>query len=307
MVKPSVKKQVFSYLSSKYRVGRRVICEVIHLGRSSTYRKSIRDDREVESKLTDLADQFNTRGFDWYYKHLRAEGYKWNRKRVLRIYRKLGLVKRRKTRKRINRGYTTSLVQPLEANLSWSMDFMSDSLEDGRRVRVLNVIDDYNRESLAIECSISMPSERVTRILDELIELRGKPYSIRTDNGPEFTSHHYVDWSKQKGIRNHYIQPGKPNQNGYVERFNRTYREDVLDAYLFESLAQLRIVSHKWQQQYNTQHHHQSLGGKTPIGFKNARSKGIEAYQSVKAKMNGSIEPALTDCPPSNSWTLSEY
>ena len=120
---------------------------------------------------------------------------------------------------------------------------MSDSLEDGRKVRILNIIDDFNRESLAIEVGISISSERVTRILDWIIELKGKPENIRTDNGPEFTSHHYLQWCEANDINPNHIQPGKPNQNGYVERFNRTYREDVLNAYLFESLSQLQVMS----------------------------------------------------------------
>ncbi len=297
---------MYSYLSDNYTSSRRLICEVLQWSRSSTYRKTVKDDSEVENKLRQLAEQYSTRGFDWYYLRIRSEGLQWNRKRVLRVSRKLGLVRRRKIKKRINRPYAISITQPIYPNKMWSMDFMSDALEDGRRIRILNIMDDYNRECLSIECGISFPSQRVTRIMEELIDLRGKPESIRTDNGPEFISHHYIGWCSKHEIKPEYIQPGKPNQNGYIERFNRTYRKDVLDAYLFESLAQLRIINEKWKQQYNTQHHHQSLDGKTPIAFRNSRRKVIEAYQSVKAKMNGSIEPALTDCPPSKYWPLSE-
>jgi putative transposase len=305
VVKPSAKRKMYSYLFNKFNGGRRVICEVLQWSRSSSYRKSVKDDNEVEDKLRQLAKQYPTRGFDWYYLRIRSEGLVWNRKRVLRVYRKLGLVRRRKVKKRINRPYGEGLSQPIMPNITWSMDFMSDALEDSRKVRILNVIDDYNRQCLSIECGISMPSQRVTRILDELIELRGTPQSIRTDNGPEFTSHHYTDWCKAKGIKAKYIQAGKPNQNGYVERFNRTYREDILDAYIFESLSQLNIVSQKWQQQYNTEHHHQSLGGLTPIAFEYSRRKCIEAYESVKVKMNDelTLKPSqsstLTDSSPS--------
>jgi putative transposase len=165
---------------------------------------------------------------------------------------------------------------------------MSDALEDGRKVRTFNVIDDYNRECLRIECGISMPSQRVTRILDELIDTYGKPIHIRTDNGPEFTSHHYVDWCKEKGIVASYIQPGKPYQNGYIERFNRTYREDVLDAYIFNNFTQLRITTEKWIHSYNTQHPHQSLGGLSPLGFKESRRKWIADSQNNKAIQSSS-------------------
>jgi putative transposase len=186
------------------------------------------------------------------------------------------------------------------------MDFMSDALEDGRKVRILNVIDDFNRQCLSIEVGLSICSSRVTRVLDWLIELYGKPQSIRTDNGPEFTSHHYTDWCKEHDIEMNHIQPGKPSQNGYIERFNRTYREDVLDAYIFESMPQLRLISKQWQEQYNHGHPHQSLRGMAPVQFKYSRRKSIEAYEAVKAKWNEGIPSALTASTSSMGWTLSE-
>jgi len=185
------------------------------------------------------------------------------------------------------------------------MDFMSDALEDGRKVRLLNIIDDYNRECLAIEVGVSICSERVTRVLDWIIELRGKPGQIRTDNGPEFTAYYYLDWCKSNKIHPLFIQPGKPNQNGYVERFNRTFREDILDAYIFTSISQLQVMADKWKEDYNYGHPHQSLQGKSPIQFKYSRREFLEASEIVKAKMND--EPAhkptqssaLTISPPS--------
>jgi putative transposase len=302
VVGPSAKRNVLEYLEDSYDVSRRKACETISLSRSTAYRKPKKDDSEVEGKLKELAQKYPTRGVDWYYSRIRLEGLKWNRKRVLRVYRKMGLAMRRKFKKRINRPYEEGLSQPILPNVCWSMDFMSDALEDGRKVRIFNVIDDYNRACLSNECGISMPSQRVTRILEQIIELRGKPESIRTDNGPEFTSHHFTDWCKEKNIKTKYIQPGKPHQNGYIERFNRTFREDVLDAYIFEKLSQLRIISQKWQDEYNYGHPHQSLGGLTPIGFEISRRKGIEASEIVKAKMNGSphVEPALTNSSTSN-------
>lgn len=288
---------MLEYLESSYEVSRSKACKTIGLSRSTAYRKPAKDDREVEAKLEELAQKYPTRGVDWYYSRIRLEGLQWNRKRVLRVYRKMGLAMRRNHKKRINRPYEEGLSQPIFPNVCWSMDFMSDALEDGRKVRILNIIDDYNRGCLLTDCGISMPSERVTRYLEQIIEHRGKPESIRTDNGPEFTSHHFTDWCKEKDIKIKYIQPGKPHQNGYIERFNRTFREDVLDAYIFENLGQLRIISQKWQDEYNYGHPHQSLGGMTPKGFEISRRKGIEASELVKAKMNGSpiVEPALTN------------
>ncbi len=298
MVGPSAKRKAYDYLNDLHKTSRAKLCKALNLSRSTSYRKSTIDDSEVENKLKSLADEYSTRGFDWYYQKIRLEGLKWNRKRVLRVYRKMGLSLRRKHKKRINRPYVNGLSHPIYPNVSWSIDFMSDSLEDGRKVRLFNIIDDYNRECLSIECGISMPAQRVTRILDQVIETYGQPESIRTDNGPEFISHHYTDWCRGRGIDQNFIQPGKPYQNGYIERFNRTFREDVLDAYVFENFSQLMITSDKWQEQYNSGHPHQSLGGLTPLGFKASRRKHIDAYQRVKAIQSDSptVESALTNC-----------
>ena len=307
MVGPSAKRQVFEYLRDSYDTNRSLVCRTIGLDRKTSYGTSVKDDSALEDKLKEYSVQYPTRGFDWYYLKSRLEGHKWNRKRVLRVYRKLGLVRRRRCKKRYNNERGLCLMQPLAPNYSWSMDFMSDSLEDGRTVRVLNVIDDYNRESLTIECGISFPSSRVIRTIEEIIETKGKPEFIRTDNGPEFISHEYKDWCKDNGIKDTQIQPGKPNQNGYVERFNRTFREDVLDAYIFTSIPQMDMVAKKWMDDYNGGHPHQSLSGMTPWGFKYSRHKVIAAYEKVKAKLNDSKESALTFSPPSMVERLHKY
>ena len=300
MVKPSVERSIAKYLKGSYDCSVRKVCETVDLQTSTYYRKSTKDDSEVESKLQSLAKAFPTRGVDWYYGKIRQEGLKWNRKRVLRVYRKLNLGLRRKHKKRINRPYKEGLSQPIMPNVSWSMDFMSDALEDGRRIRILNIIDDYNREALAIKVGISFPADRVIRVLEQVRETKGAPDQIRVDNGPEFISYKLRDYCKSKGIKVNYIQPGKPNQNGYIERFNRTYREDVLDAYIFENLSQVQILSDKWKEEYNYGHPHQSLKRMSPLAFKQHRHKVIDAYDLVKAKMNDSLtSPALTKSPPS--------
>jgi len=307
VVKPSTKRTVYKYLKEKYNASKRLICDTINLYRSTLDRESTKDDTETENKLNELADRYPTRGMDHYYGKIRMEGLIWNYKRVRRVYLKLGLKLRRKHKRRINRPYKEALCQPLYPNVTWSMDFMSDALEDGRKIRVLNIIDDYNRESLSITVGISMSSERVTRILDELVELKGKPQGIRTDNGPEFTSVNYITWCETNNIVAKFIQPGKPNQNGYVERFNRTFREDVLDAYIFTSIRQMQMKADLWKEEYNNGHPHGSLGRLSPVAFKYSRSKFIDASDKVKAKMNGSLRsPALTLSPPSMA-TLNKY
>lgn len=142
---------------------------------------------------------------------------------------------------------------------------MSDALTSGRRFRTLNVMDDHNREALAIEVGFSMCSDRVIEALERIIDHRGVPEVIRTDNGPEFTSHAFRNWCKENDIRNLFIQPGKPAQNAYIERFNRLFREDILDAYLFEDLAQVRILAEKWMDDYNHNHPHSALAGNSPL------------------------------------------
>ena len=156
---------------------------------------------------------------------------------------------------------------PEQANQTWSLDFMSDSLSNGRAFRTLNVIDDFNREALWIEADTSLPAERVVRVLEQLLAWRAKPTQIRMDNGPELISQRLESWAKEKHIDLLHIQPGKPAQNAYIERFNRTYREDVLDAYLFDDLEEVRQITERWLEDYNTIRPHEALQGLPPRHF----------------------------------------
>ncbi len=218
-------------------------------------------------KLQEWIELKPTEGFWKLYGRIRNEGYQWNHKRLHRVYKMMGLNIRRKARKRLPARVKQPLEVPEKLNQSWSMDFMNDSLMSGRRFRTLNLIDDYNREALAIEVDTALPAERVIRVLEETVEFRGKPHQIRVDNGPEFISSKLVQWCQQREIRLLYIQPGKPMQNGYIERFNGSYRKDVLDAYLFEDLHQVRALTELWMQDYNHSRPHDSLGGRSPAGF----------------------------------------
>ena len=260
-----------AYLSTKYNTGIERCCKVLKMSKSSWYYKSKKDDRDIIKQLELLVEKYPNRGFDNYYNRLRREGYKWSRNKVLRVYREQGLVRRPKRRRR----YPEELREPLSKaschNEVWSMDFMSDCLDDQRTFRILNVIDDYNRESLINEGSIAFPSTRVIRSLERAIEEVGKPSYIRTDNGPEFISKEYKGWCKKNGIIPIYSEPGKPMQNGYIERFNRTFREDILDAYIFSSISQFNIIAEKWMTDYNDFHPHKSLGRKSPREFAGGR------------------------------------
>ncbi|WP_052217470.1 IS3 family transposase [Empedobacter falsenii] len=239
-------------------------CKIVCMSRSMYYYVHKKNDQTVISKLMDLAARYPTRGFQTYYGKIRLEGLLWNRKRVLRVYRNINFKLRIKRKRRIPSRIKEKLFVPGSVNETWSIDFMSDSLANGRRFRVLNVIDDYNRESLINEAFYSIPGVRLVQKIKELIMDRSTPRRIRTDNGPEFLSKVFTDFCTENGIELQYIQPGKPAQNAYIERLNRTFREDVLDAYLFDSLIEVNAIAYEWQIDYNENHPHTALNGLSP-------------------------------------------
>ena len=273
VLKPCERRDLAVCLVEEYNacIGRS--CRVVNLPRSMWYYQSAKDDSEVEQKLEELAEKHPNRGFDDFYGRIRNQGYKWNRKRVLRIYRKMNLKMRRKRKRRLPSRIKEPLQTPDRLNRTWSMDFMHDVLESGRRIRVFNVMDDFNREALLVEAAYSHNSTSIIYALEELLIERPVPKRIRVDNGPEFIAGNFKKWCEANEITLTYIQPGKPAQNAYIERFNRLYREDVLDAYVFETLDQVRIVSNKWKEDYNENHPHSALGGKSPRCFAVNRAK----------------------------------
>jgi len=199
----------------------------------------------------------------------------WNHKRVYRIYCDLGLNIRIKPRKRTPKGEAKVLVQPIVSNICWSVDFMSDVLVCGDKFRTFNVIDDYNREGLLVEPGRSLPSSKIIKLLDQIALTRGYPDMIRADNGPEFRSVLFRLWALKHKILIHYIQPGKPAQNGFIERFNRTYREEVLDMNLFSNLIEAREITTDWLKEYNNERPHESLDGLAPISFAERRREFV--------------------------------
>ena len=205
-------------------------------------------------------------GFGLCFDFLRnVKGYSWNHKRVYRIYCELALNLRIKPRRRLKRNKPEPLKEPIRANQIWSMDFMHDQLSDGRNYRLFNVLDDYKREGLAIEAGFSLPTMRVIRTLEQLIEWRGKPIALRCDNGPEFISHTFADWEKEQDIRIDYIQPGKPQQNAYIERQNRTIRYSWVSKHLFDTLEEVQNYATRWLWFYNHERPHKANGGYPPL------------------------------------------
>lgn len=225
------------------------------------------DDHEIQEKLTELAHLYSRWGFWMMHYHLRHLNYTWNHKRVYRIYTEMKLNMRRKHKKRLPARPIESLVQSLMPNLTWSMDFMHDVLNNGVKFRTFNVIDDFNREALNITLGTSITSKRVIRELEKLIEWRGKPGRIRVDNGPEFLAHEMGKWALANSIELKFIPKGKPHKNGYVERFNRSYREEVLDSYLFDNIKSGQVISNAWMWTYNNERPHSALNYHTPVKF----------------------------------------
>ena len=267
-MKPCVKRTLVDEKVAEHPISVSQACQLINLSRSVYYYQPVpSSDTEIVEALDRLSEKHPTQGFWKLHHRLRQEGHTWNHKRVHRVYCQMGLNFRRKKKRRLPARVKEPLVVPDRINTTWSMDFMSDILAGGRKFRVLNVMDDYNREALAIEVDISIPSERVKRVLERLLFFRDKPQRIRVDNGPEFMANTLVDWCELMNIELQFIQPGKPRQNAFVERFNGSYRKDVLDAYWFESLEQVRTLSEKWRIDYNHHRPHEALGNISPVMF----------------------------------------
>jgi putative transposase len=243
-------------------------CRVVQMARSARrYTPKPKDDDAVIDALTELARNHPRFGFRKLFVLLRKAGHPWNHKRVWRVYCEMKLNPRRRFKKRYRSVAPASLVQPIRPNQAWSADFMSDALWDGMAFRTFNVIDDFNREALRVEVDVSLTSARVARILDQLVTVRGTPERIRVDHGPEFTSAEFVSWCAQHGIIIEHSQPGKPTQNAFIERFNGSYRDGVLNAWAFTSLEHVREETERWLEQYNTVRPHESLGDISPIKF----------------------------------------
>ena len=224
------------------------------------------ENSEIADWLLRLTMTDSDWGFGLCFDYLRnVEGFEWNHKRIYRIYCDLELNLRIRPKRRLNRSKPEPLKEPIRTNQVWSMDFMHDQLSDGRTFRLFNVIDDYRREGLAIEAGFSLPSARVIRTLNQLLEWRETPLAIRCDNGPEFISHEFVSWCNQKNIRIEYIQPGKPQQNAYIERANRTIRYSWLSKHLFDTLEEVQDYATEWLWFYNHKRPHRANGGRPPL------------------------------------------
>ena len=241
-LKPEEQRKLVKYTIAEHEMSERQACRAVNLNRGIyRYQASKTDDHEIEQELQQLSESQPCWGCRKMIDYLRNQGHHWGHKRIRRIYRGLALNLHRKPKKRLAARTSLAPGVPVKSNLTWSLDFMSDSLSNGRAIRTLNIIDDYNREAFWIEVDHLLPTERVVRVLENLLMWRSAPKQICMDNGPEFISKRLENWAREKQIELMHIQPGKPAQNAYIERFNRTFREDVLDAYLFDDLVIISI------------------------------------------------------------------
>lgn len=244
----------------------RQACRNVGLARSTAqYQRRPPDDTEIIIALGWLIEKHPAIGVWQCYHRLRLMGRGWNFKRVYRIYTGMHLNIRRRARKRLPARVKQALFQPQEPDQVWSIDFMHDTLWDGRTYRLLNVLDDHSREVLAIEVDSSLPALRVIRVLEQLADAGRLPQMIRVDNGPEFISHKLDHWCRAHKITLTYIQPGKPTQNAYVERFNGSMRRELLNAYVFRTLDEVRLKASEWMHDYNHHRPHKALGYRSPV------------------------------------------
>lgn len=252
----------------QHRVSHRQACKEVGIARSSSnYQRKEKLDHTLIELLQQLVEKHPSIGFWQCYYRIRRMGYIWNHKRIYRVYTDLKLNIRRRCRRRIPTRIKQALYQPDTINEVWSVDFMSDALWNGRKFRLLNIVDDYNREVLHIEADTSLPTIRLIRSLEYLKEFRGLPKMIRVDNGPEFISSKLDMWCKDHQITLIFIQPGKPMQNGYVERCNGNIRRELLNAYVFSTLSEVREKAEEWRMDYNCSRPHQSLGYVPPAEY----------------------------------------
>lgn len=251
-----------------HSLSERRACRLVGLSRTVyRYQPQVVDDKTIGEQLRQLAEAHQHWGFGKMRAYLRNQGQGWNHKRVHRIYCEMGLHLRVKPKKRLPARERQPLVVPEQPNQCWSMDFMHDSLMSGRSFRTLNILDDFNREALWIDVATALPTERVVRVLDMLAQWRGYPQRLRLDNGPEFIARKLAEWAEKHNVQLGHIQPGKPAQNAYIERFNRTFRTEVLDAYAFSSLQEVRDITELWLEEYNAVRPHQALGGLPPYAY----------------------------------------
>lgn len=270
-MKPAARRQVVGYLQHHYAVSERRACRVVGIGRSSRrYRPRGRPDAAVRQRLRELAAERRRFGYRRLHVLLRREGLVANQKRTYRLYRAEGPQVRRRKGKRVAPGQRPTPIVLSAPNQQWSLDFLSDALAWGRTFRLLAVIDNYTREALVIDVGPSIPGRRVVAVLNRVIAERGTPAELLMDNGPELTGKALDQWAYERGVQLHFIEPGRPVQNAWIESFNGRPRDECLNEHWFLSLADAQQIIEQWRLDYNRQRPHSALGYLTPEEFSRA-------------------------------------
>ena len=264
----AARREAARYLQRSYQVSERRAGQVLSLSNSSLRYRSRRPAAEdLRQRLRELAAERPRYGYQRLWALLRREGWAVNHKRIYRLYGEEGLKLRKRRRRARAQVERVPLPLPTKADERYSMDFMRDTLADGRVFRTLNIVDDYTRECLAIEIDTSLPGARVVRVLERLAAMGRQPLHLVVDNGPEFASKAVDQWAAKRGVSLRFIDPGKPIQNAYIESFNGKFRDECLSQHWFINLEEARRVSEDWRIDYNERRPHQSLQYRTPVEF----------------------------------------
>ena len=297
MVGPAAKREAVAHLRNRFEMSERRACAVIAADRAMIRYRSIRpDDRALRTRLRSLAQERRRFGYRRLFILLRREGETSGITRLYRLYREEGLAVRKRRARRKAIGTRAPILVAARPNARWSLDFVHDQLDGGRRFRVLNIVDDVTRECLAAVPDTSISGLRVARELTALVAQRGKPGMIVSDNGTELTSNAVLKWAQDTKITWHYIAPGKPMQNGYSESFNGRMRDELLNETLFTSMAQARAVIAAWVADYNTTRPHSALGYQTPA----AHAAKLKAMGPVSPPVPGSEPGPIAYTAPNN-------
>lgn len=268
MVTPAAERKAVAHLVAHHAMSERRACKAIGCCRMTVRYQSARpDDRALRERMTEIARERRRFGYRRLHVLLKREGHVVNHKRLFRLYREEKLAVRRRGGRKRAIGTRAPMLVPLGPNERWSLDFVSDQFTDGRRFRILAIVDDCTRENLALVADTSLSGLRVARELDRVIAERGRPRMIVSDNGSELTSNAILAWADQARVDWHYIAPGKPMQNGFIESFNGRLRDELLNETLFSSLPQARTALAIWRTDYNTARPHSQLGWQTPTAF----------------------------------------
>ena len=304
MVTPAARREAVAHLRILFEVSERRACKVLEADRTSVrYRGQRADDAMVRARLRELAAVRRRFGYRRLLVLMRREGLIMNHKKFRRLYREERLQVRRRGGRKRALGTRAPLTIPQGANQRWSLDFLSDAFADGRRFRILAVVDDFTRECLALVADTSLPGLRVVRELEVIIAWRGRPAMCVSDNGTELTGMAVLRWCQERQIEWHYIAPGKPTQNAFIESFNGRLRDELLNETLFTSLAQARAVLAAWKDDYNNVRPHSALGNLTPTEYANRSVPGPQRGGTLRYVEGSAPRPVAPPSPMGSNTT----